>query len=458
MTEIWPENGECTKPTLYSFITLRMERFGALLFNPYLSLERQLDPVQAYIARLCNGRNSCRQIETAVRRRFGLSDIRARKHISGTVNILLEICALTFRGGEEEPGPQLPDTVVFPKNAPPISAPKNVVWDVTYACNLQCAHCLTSSGSSRDGELNTKQALSLIDKLAEAELFSLSLSGGEPFLRPDLLTLLRHIAGTRMRIDIATNGLHLPSSLLKSLRDLPVFQVQVSIDGIGEQHDQLRGHKGSFEAACSSIQRLQEEGIVVSVSTTVTLSNVNNLNQIIDLALKLGCSGFKAIPFLPAGRGRLHEKELQLDAKAYLQLSQTLVRRSEELRGQMSISTETTFAFLLGAPQNRTFSNGPMGCSAGYDTISIGADGTVYPCPFLQEFPLGNLMRNSLKSIWKEAPILKKLRNLDKQDIGDPCCNCNYAPLICRGGCRAAAYLDCGNLLASDPTCFKSII
>jgi radical SAM protein with 4Fe4S-binding SPASM domain len=284
------------------------------------------------------------------------------------------------------------------------------------------------------------------------------MSGGEPFLRPDLIDLIRHISTTKMRLDIATNGFHLPENRLRALRDLPVFQIQVSIDGIGRQHDQFRGKDGAFAAATRTIERLRDEGIVVSLSTTVTSQNVENFERIIDFALKMECSGFKAIPFLPAGRGRKNARSLMIDAEGYLRLCRILVKRSEELKGTLNISTETTFPFLLEKAPGNAPENGHMACSAGYDTLSIGADGTVYPCPFLRDFPLGNLLECSLYPLWKQDPILNTLRTIEKKDMWEPCKSCGYCQTTCRGGCRAAAYLVHGDFRACDPTCFKSII
>lgn len=452
------EPPQCIIPSLFSFVTLRQERFGALIFNPYMGMGEELDPIEAYIARLCNDYNSFRQIDVETQKRFGLASSESRRRTTDTMKKLSKMCAVTFYEGKEPPRPRLPDTLVFPDDGPCLSAPKNVIWDVTYACNLHCPHCLTDSGKRLEKELDTTQAIFLIDRLAEAKVFSLSLSGGEPFLRPDILTLLQYISKTNMRVDIATNGVELPERILLGLRNLPVFQVQVSIDGIGKQHDRFRKQRGAFEAACHTVHRLKEEGIVVSLSTTVTKENKDALDQIIDLAVNLGCSGFKAIPFLPAGRGQKNAHRLSLDLEDHLFMSKILIERRRELKGRLNISTETCFPFLLEPPPSETYTNGPVGCSAGYDTLSIGADGICYPCPFLHDFPLGNLIDYPLTYLWREAPTLRTLRTLQKKDLGEPCKNCRYSPLLCRGGCRAAAYLKYGNLTAGDPTCFQPLV
>jgi radical SAM protein with 4Fe4S-binding SPASM domain len=161
---------------------------------------------------------------------------------------------------------------------------------------------------------------------------------------------------------------------------------------------------------------------------------------------------------MPAGRGHRFADQYQLDPHGYHALCQALDRRRRELEGQMNISTETAFAFLLEPAPERGLENGPMGCSAGYDTLNVGSDGTAYPCPFLRDFPLGNLMIQSLRDFWKSSPGPQSLRGLQKEDLGEPCRSCSYAPSKCRGGCRTATYLAGGDLLAADPTCFRSLV
>ena len=455
MNDCWADQRDrCTKPYVFSFITLRQERFGGLLFNPYIGLETNLDPIEAYIAAMCNGQNTCQQVEEAVQQRFGLSFQNTERCLAVTTDKLMRSSALAFRDGRRADRPSLPDAPVFAADGPYLSAPKTVIWDVTYACNLHCAHCLTSSGRAWANELTTQQALSLVDMLADAKVLYLSLSGGEPFLRHDVLTLLQHIAKTNMRVEIVTNGVLIPDSVWEALPELPIFQIQVSIDGIDEQHDQFRGRPGAFDATCLTVERLRAHEIAVSASTTVTAANVGDLDQIIDLALALGCRGFKAIPFMAAGRGRENSSRLRLNSDQRRLFAQTMVRRHKELQGRMNVLAETCFAFLLEPPPATAYANGPMGCAAGYDTLSVGADGTAYPCPFLHDFPLGNLMEHSLEALWFQAPVLRTLRTLQKQDLGEPCNSCPYAPLKCRGGCRAAAFLESGDLYAGDTTCF----
>jgi len=443
-------------PALFPFITLRQERSGALLFNPFMAVEEELDPLGALVAGMCDGTRTVEGILGACRA-SGLSTREARRRFDETVAVLNRAGALQFVArrarGRPRPAPSIPEG-----SDAALSAPKSVVWDVTYACNLACPHCLTSSGVRAAAELDTAGALALVDALAEARVLYLSLTGGEPFMRKDIIRILGHIAETGMRVDIATNGFSLPPSIIRALRRLPVFQVQVSIDGIGRTHDEFRGRDHAFANSCATLRRLKDEGISTSISTTATARNIGQLGEIIDLAVELGCDGYKAIPFIPAGRGKSSARSLELGKRGSLRLCRALTDASRRLAGTINVSTDPTYTFLLEPPAAPAEQDGMMVCSAGYDTLSVGADGTAYPCPFLHDFPLGNVLEKSVFELWHGSAVLHDLRTLEKDAMTGPCRTCEYAPGQCRGGCRASAWLDCGSLRGSDPLCFKALL
>ena len=85
-------------------------------------------------------------------------------------------------------------------------APLQVVWDVTYGCNLKCKHCYASAGMPIQNELDTAESLDLIDELAEMDVPSLAFSGGEPLVRPDILELTKAAHDRGIYVSLATNG------------------------------------------------------------------------------------------------------------------------------------------------------------------------------------------------------------------------------------------------------------
>lgn len=451
------DSGDNAVPYLYSFITIRYEHFGAIAFNQHLGIEEVLDRSESYVAGLCNGTNNRLSIEEYLQKRFGMTALESKKCMDNAIEKLNKIYGIEFFESVVS-SPQIePVSLDFDDNNLYMSAPKRVTWEVTSACNLSCPHCLNDSGITREGELDTEQALAVIDEFAKNKIFYILISGGEPLLRPDILTLLEYISSRRMRPSIATNGVELPEDIVKGLRDLPVYQAHVSIDGIGVQHDRFRGRKGAFEASCKTIRRLQEEGMTVSISTTVTGENIDDFDRIIDLAVDLGCAGFLANSFIPSGRGKRNIESLNLTTDGYYRLYKKLFDKSKELEGKLDISSDLCYPFLFSPIPEEKIIDGPMGCSAGHDTLCISSNGTVYACPFLRDFPLGNLMDRSLKDIWSQSPILQMLRNIRKIDMHEPCKSCHYSPALCKGGCRAAAYIEYGDLISVDPTCFKSV-
>ncbi|MBK8256951.1 MAG: radical SAM protein [Polyangiaceae bacterium] len=446
-------------PRRLSTVTLRPERFGAIAFNPFFAEEVQLDSMEGWIMSLFTGEYSWPSIERATADRFNLPIDKARLTVWKTAEKLQRIGGLTREERPTKPQVEAPPIPQFAEEGPALKAPKQAIWDVTYACNLTCPHCLTASGKAHPDELDTGGAKRVVDRLAEAQVLYLALSGGEPLLRPDILDIIEYATSQNLRVDVATNGVVLTDRVRRGLRDLPIFQVQVSIDGIGSTHDRFRGRIGAFEAACTTVRTLRSEGIGVSLSTTATSENIDQLDELIDLAVSLGCRGYKAIPFIAAGRGREHENQLRLTADGLRRLGQTLVRRQQELLGILAIATDGGFPFLWNSSKPSDAydpSDDTMGCSAGYDTISIGADGTAYPCPFLETLPLGNVVTTPIQEIWARAPVLHALRNLTKSAFDEPCRSCTYAPEMCHGGCRAAALLAHGSLVAPDPTCSRA--
>lgn len=444
-------------PALFSFITLRNEAFGGLLFNPFYPVEIEFDEIETFIARMCTGGYTVDEILEECQSAFDLTAEMSALKWEETLAKLKNASAVQFI--QKIPLKTSQSTKQTPATNPlPFATPKTVIWDVTYACNLACPHCLTDSGRKGDRELTIEEAFRLIDSLSAAKILYLSLSGGEPFVRRDILEILAYLAGTNIRVDIATNGYNISPKIIRGLRNLPVFQIQVSLDGIGRQHDRFRGRRGVFEKACETLRRFKDEGLSTSINTTATAQNIDQIGNLIDLAVELGCDAFKAIPFIPAGRGKQNESRLHLNKADSLKLSKTLVEKSRELTGLINISTESTFQFLLDRHIGSESSDGRMICSAGYDELNIGAEGTVYPCPFLHEFPLGNLRTDSIERIWQESTILNQLRESGKQEIDEPCRTCEYATEFCRGGCRASAFFAHGDLKGSDPLCFKDLL
>ncbi|MEW5935855.1 MAG: radical SAM protein, partial [Bacillota bacterium] len=157
-----------------------------------------------------------------------------------------------------------------------------VVWNVTAACNLRCSHCYYDAGTGSPG-LDTEEALALFADLAAFHVPVVLFSGGEPLLRPDLPRLIGRAVELGMRAVISTNGTLITRERARTLRDLGVSYVGVSLDGVGEANDRMRGVPGAFELALEGIRSCLAVGLRVGLRFTMTRENVHQLDAIFDL-------------------------------------------------------------------------------------------------------------------------------------------------------------------------------
>ena len=183
-----------------------------------------------------------------------------------------------------------------------LSAPVNVTWEVTYTCNLSCIHCLSNSGRKGPQGLTTQECLRVIDILADQKVFQLSIGGGEPFTRPDFLDLVDHAHRRGLVTCISTNGTLITEEVVHRLEH-PLVYVQVSLDGATPRsNDAIRGD-GSFLKAVRALELLGRRNIGLSLNTVLTCLNFPELDQLSDLAARVGAR-LRVSRFRPSGRGK----------------------------------------------------------------------------------------------------------------------------------------------------------
>lgn len=341
----------------------------------------------------------------------------------------------------------------------------NFQWHINERCNLRCTHCYQEDYSP-DGEMSLDELKAIADKLIKALIKwnkkgKIALTGGEPFLKPELFPLLEYLDQRPQiaNLYILTNGTLITKEICNKICAIKkVSRVQVSLDGAtAETHDFIRG-RGNFKKALKGIELLGDSNIKVNLMYTVQRGNKEEIPALFDLAAHLGINSLLIERFVPCGNGRKISSEM---------LS------SEELRDVFSyISTRTDYEYDHGKPimvvkqrplwvnvdpeKAKMNSSLPIHkqvggiCSIGLDNLSILSDGTVLPCRRLN-IPIGNLKYDTLFKIWYTSELLWKLR--DKQNLKGRCHSCEFLSLC--SGCRAMAYACSGDYLGEDPQCWK---
>jgi mycofactocin biosynthetic radical S-adenosylmethionine protein MftC len=327
-----------------------------------------------------------------------------------------------------------------------LDAPICLTWELTYACNLACVHCLSSSGRRDPRELTTAECRSVIDELQRMQVFYVNIGGGEPTVRPDFWELVDYATDRQVGVKFSTNGVRITPDRARLLADSDYVDVQISIDGAtAEINDAVRG-PGSYRTAVTAMHNLAEAGFRdFKLSVVMTRQNCEQLDDFAEIAERYGAQ-LRLTRLRPAGRGADVWNELHPTADQQRNLYHWLVANGER------VLTGDSFFHLnaLGS----TPLPGLNLCGAGRVVCLIDPVGDVYACPFAihDQFLAGNVRSpGGFAEVWRNAPLFAQLR--EPQSAG-ACGSCSAFD-SCRGGCMAAKFFTGLPMDAPDPECVK---
>ena len=322
-----------------------------------------------------------------------------------------------------------------------LAAPICLTWELTYACNLACLHCLSSSGRRDPNELTTTQATALIDEIAQMQIFYINIGGGEPTIRSDFYALIEHAIDRHVGVKFSTNGTRIDRRAAQRLACMDYLDIQVSIDGATKStNDALRGD-GSYDAARRAMDNLAAANFgEFKISVVMTRDNVGQLDEFAELAAHYGAQ-LRLTRLRPSGRGVEVWDQLRPTAAQNRDLYHWLIERPNVLTGDSFFHLSA-----LGTPLD-----GLNLCGAGRVVCLIDPVGNVYACPFVihDEFLAGNIKELGFGPVWRESELFRSLRS-----EGSPgaCGSCGSYD-ACRGGCMAAKFFTGLELTDPDPEC-----
>jgi mycofactocin biosynthetic radical S-adenosylmethionine protein MftC len=326
-----------------------------------------------------------------------------------------------------------------------LDAPICLTWELTYACNLACVHCLSSSGRRDPRELTTAQCAAVIDDLARMQVFYVNIGGGEPTVRPDFWELVDHATGQHVGVKFSTNGVKITPATAHRLAGSDYVDVQISLDGASEQvNDAVRG-RGSYATAVRAMQHLADAGVRgFKISVVMTRHNVGQLDEFQALADRYGAQ-LRITRLRPSGRGADVWDDLHVTAAQQRQLYDWLLARGD------NVLTGDSFFHLSGYGEALP---GLNLCGAGRVVCLIDPIGDVYACPFAihDNFLAGNVgSPGGFAAVWRESELFAALR---APQSGGACRSCS-AYDSCRGGCMAAKFFTGLPLDGPDPECVR---
>jgi mycofactocin biosynthetic radical S-adenosylmethionine protein MftC len=347
-------------------------------------------------------------------------------------------------GGDTVPAGRRPDRLTDMFEAG-LSSPICLTWELTYACNLACVHCLSSSGRRDPRELTTAECKAVIDTLQRMQVFYVNIGGGEPTVRPDFWELVDYCTAHQVGVKFSTNGIRLDGAAARRLAASDYIDVQISLDGAtADVNDAVRG-TGSYETAVRAMANLAAAGFRgFKVSVVVTRHNVSQLDEFQKIAEDHGAQ-LRLTRLRPSGRGADVWPALHPTAAQQRELYDWLAAHGEQ------VLTGDSFFHL--SPYGKPLPGLNM-CGAGRVVCLIDPVGDVYACPFAihANFLAGSVRQpGGFEAVWRRSPLFADLR---QPQNGGACRSCGSFD-SCRGGCMAAKFFTGLPLDGPDPECVR---
>jgi len=344
-----------------------------------------------------------------------------------------------------------------------------VVWAVTQACNLRCAHCYASATAhSSPEELTFGEGVRLLNDLRAFGVPAILFSGGEPLSNSDTPELIGYAHSIGLSPTLSTNGLLIDGPMAKRLARLGLKYAGISLDGRAERHDKLRGQQGAFMGALAAIDRCRQEGIKVGLRFTVHALNVADLDEIFNICLEHGIERLCIYHLAYSGRGGKMQK-VDLSHEETRGVLDHIIHRTRAIHqsGQkLEVLTvgnhaDAAYALLTLERENSALTSAAWkrlratgGNRSGCNIASIGPKGDVHYDQFSWHYNCGNVREERFSRIWTGAfdPRLAILRDRAAH-LPARCRECRFLD-VCNGNLRSRAEAASGDWLGVDPACY----
>ena len=326
-----------------------------------------------------------------------------------------------------------------------LQKPISLFWEPTEKCNLRCKHCYTSSNPDNKPELTFEEAIKIVDSMYDNGIYSLGIGGGEPLIMPFLPSLVKYIRQKGMNVSISTNGLLLTENYLDELISCGLEIIQISIDGLKDNHEYLRG-ENTYEKVISKVELLNNSGITYRVGSVINSLNYRSLDNFVMLMKSMGVKVINFFRYMPINGNdflNLTPESLKVATEYLVKTAKLNKYGNSSDKFYITFEPLSFFSFLV---DERDLNK--VQCTAGKGKFNLSCDGDVTLCNYVSHV-VGNMNELNLEEIWHRVRIARD--NLFF--IPENCESCEFAK-ICRGGCKGFSYIHGGNFTTKDPACF----
>jgi radical SAM protein with 4Fe4S-binding SPASM domain len=322
-------------------------------------------------------------------------------------------------------------------------------WHITDKCPLHCKHCYRDD---KRKDLSYDVLLSILDKFTDflskiGKKGRIQFAGGEPLVSPYLPQLAKEATKRGLPTRVLSSGVGLTEELARKLKDCGVSIIQISLEGGCDKNDEIRG-TGNFKKAVQAMEIAKKAGLEVTVSMTVSKVNFKEIPTVYAIA-KEKADRFIAARFIPTGYGDKQIGKNVLSPKEVKKMFSLMQKYKKEGVIDIPYRDPLWAAYNLSKlfPPKENF---VTGCSAGYNGITIEANGDIMPCRRLP-IVIGNILQDDLEEVWNNSEVLNNIRDRDK--LKGNCGQCKIK-WFC-GGCRGFAWAMTGDYLNFDCQCFR---
>lgn len=338
----------------------------------------------------------------------------------------------------------------------PIEKPSNVgppFWllaELTYDCPLHCPYCSnpTDLGDSKD-ELSTEQWQKVMSQARAMGAVQLGFSGGEPLLRKDLESLVKHGRGLGFYTNLITSGIGLTAKRIAKLKEAGLDHIQISFQGADpEVNDAIAGRGKAYQQKFEMARHVKAQGYPMVLNFVISKQNIHQIPKILLLATELEADYVELATAQYYGWA-YHNRDHLLPTKEQLLLAEKTLndlRDNQDNKGPQ---------FIFVTPDY--YEDRPKACMNGWAStfLTVTPDGSALPCHSAKLLPLSfpNVKEKSIEKIWHEDFSFNRFRGYSW--MKQPCASCDEKEKDF-GGCRCQAFMLTGDMDAADPVCSKS--
>jgi radical SAM protein with 4Fe4S-binding SPASM domain len=303
--------------------------------------------------------------------------------------------------------------------------PEGMTFELTYGCNLRCVHCYNPTHRALPHELTTSEICALLNQIADLGVLTVTFTGGEPSVRPDIGDILRHARRQGLMIHVMTNATRMTPSFTHILREVGVSQIDVSIYGATEAvYEQMTGIPGSYRQFRQGLLNLAAAALPVVVRMPVTTINCDEIRACRELVESLHMKFQYCLEIMTTTTGDRTPLQYRLAPDEKVRIDQDLLSHKWTPTPEDSCSVNQSF----------------IECACGQSRFAITPYGEMNLCTAFP-IPRYNLRTGSLKEGWE---ILKHTVDQAQPNHRYECPTCEVRP-HCRQG-RSDAWLETGDM------------